>query len=141
MSFVVTRDDWIALVQRVDAIEAAQDALAVIDFSALTTTDSDSNTMIKAHAYLAATDGFVHVKGVSTTDSQTIKGYVGADNNPESNGNQVQGVSSNIGGAFELSMSFSVAEGEYFEITSTVGGALSIFWRSAITLSAPADQD
>jgi len=109
-------------------------------FSALTLNDSESNAMLKAHAYLAATDGFIHVNTVST-DGKVLRGYIGATTDPAGAGSLVQ-VHVNEGSGLKYeSISFSVAKDEYFEITYDGTQAPSIFWRSVGTLSSPVDQD
>ncbi len=110
--------------------------------SAYTLNDSDSNAMKKTHAYLAVTDGIVCARG-TYTDNDVLNGYVDTDNNPASGGLLVasNGQSGATGKLF--SVTFPVAEGEYFEITVTGTGTADpdIYWKSFGTLSAPVDQD
>ena len=108
------------------------------DFSAYTDEDDDSTAMLKDHAYLAATDGFVHANFVSNGSNQHITGYIDGTTDPAGAGEimDVDFVSLTGGSG---GVSFEVAAGEYFEITC--GATPTIYWRSMGTLSAPVDQD
>jgi len=103
-----------------------------------TANDSESNTMLKAHAYLAQTAGFVTTWASSTVGS--LKGYVGTTTNPAGAGTQVAQNTSG-GGTGDPFISFFVGNGKYFEITQT-GGTVTILWTPLVSGgAAPIDQD
>lgn len=112
---------------------------SVFGFSAYTNQDSESNAMLKAHAYLAATAGFVSAKSNQTNNAQPLKGYVGLTNDPAGAGTEIQSSADGDSGS-EKSVFFAVAAGEYFEITQTTDTPV-ILWKSIGTLSKPVDQD
>lgn len=113
-----------------------------IAFSAYTNEDSDAQALAKDHAYLAATDGFVHVMASDFDQEDYLNGYVGNTDDPSGAGDliesEIQGSNSNNA---VVSIGFEVAAGEYFEITSTAGAIDNIWWKSRGTLSKPVDQD
>lgn len=113
---------------------------AATAFSAITDEDSEANAMLKAHAYLAATDGFVYATVTATAQGNYLRGYVGDTDDPAGAGILLQ--DENVyASTWEMSISFSVATGEYFEVTTNSTNAVSIYWRSIGTLSKPVDQD
>lgn len=114
-------------------------AIPDTSLSAYTNEDSESNAMLKAHAYKAATDGFVSV--VCTMGvKQNIRGYVGNTNDPAGAGDMVDASGTGDGGNNIAGMFFAVANDEYFEVTAS-NGTPAIRWKSIGTLSKPVDQD
>ena len=130
-----TADAQLANKKYVDDLIASE-----VTMSAYTSEDSEGNSMLKSHAYLAATDGFVVASVDSNGSGTNLKGYVGTTNDPAGAGDLV-GYNSYAGSAHGESICFPVAEGEYFEITTTATGTPSILWKSMGTLSKPVDQD
>ena len=118
--------------------QIAAELLASIQFSAYCSDDSESNAMLKAHAYKAATAGFVTAY-ISLTTGQTLKGYVGDTNDPEGAGWLVQSLSAPGNATYAITM--YVGKDEYFEVTTTSSGAVTMRWKSVGTLSKPIDQD
>lgn len=110
-----------------------------VKLSAYTNEDSNGDAMLKAHAYKAATAGFVSAFVSLTNSNTSIRCYVGLTNDPEGAGDQI-GANEADANASLKSLFFAVAEGEYFEITSP-SGAPTIRWKSFGTLSKPVDQD
>lgn len=109
-----------------------------LDLSTYTPNDSESNAMLKAHAYKAATDGEVTASIITNADFQRIRGYIDDTSDPAGAGhlkdaNQILS-SGEIGG-----VSFLVAKDEYFEITTNSTNAPTIYWRSFGTKSNPVD--
>lgn len=113
--------------------------LTGIVFSAYTDEDSETNAMLKAHAYKAATTGFVTAFVSSSAVGQGMNAYVGLTDNPEGARDLVQSQSNTAEGYFQAS--FPVAKDEYFELTTTSANAITIRWKSVGTLSKPVDQD
>ncbi len=111
-----------------------------IAFSAYTNEDSESNTILKSHAYLAATDGWVSAIVLSGTQGNGLVGYVGNTNDPEGAGDLIQGITVPANTTFAVSINFAVAEGEFFEVTSS-DTITDIWWKSIGALSKPVDQD
>ena len=113
--------------------------------SAYTNQDSESNTMLKSHAYKAATDGFVSADNAvaAADDNKYLDAYVGLTNDPAGAGALIcrQGVPNTDSTAHVGTGSIAVAKNEYFEITSTYTAAPTIRWKSFGTLSKPVDQD
>lgn len=117
--------------------------------SAYTNEDSDTNTLLltdpggTAHAYLAATDGFVVAYDSELDSGETIVGWIDTDSNPTSGGFVVASMESGSTDATHT-ITFPVAKGEYFEVTSdsTNPSATGVmFWKSLTTLGKPVDQD
>lgn len=108
--------------------------------SAYTDEDSNTDTMLVAHAYKAATDGFVTVYATTNGEGRVVKSYVGLDNDPEGTGDIVQ-YSQTYGNGAEISQNFPVAKDEYFEVVSVNATATVIRWKSMGVLSKPVDQD
>lgn len=133
-------DDEVLATQQ--SIKAYVDNLIASDLtlSAYTNEDSDSTAMIKAHAYLAATAGQVTAYD-TVGNNETFSAYVGTTTDPAGAGDLIgtstHGEAANIG----FTITFLVAEGEYFEITFDGSGEPTIRWKSFGTLSKPADQD
>ena len=111
---------------------------ASVTMSSITTVDSESNTLIVSHAYLAATDGFVNATSDLIDDNEQLIGYVDTDSDPVSGGTKLAIQEADTANEAQ-SISFSVASGEYFEVTCP--STTAIYWRSMGTLSAPVDQD
>ncbi len=111
--------------------------IATIVGGSPTGNDSESNTMLKAHAYLAQTAGFVNAYS-STSSSNALRGFVGSTTNPAGVGTQVavSQTSSQL-----PSISFFVANGKYFEITLTTQ-VVTIRWTPLISGGGkPIDQN
>ncbi len=110
-----------------------------LDFSDIDPNDSEPTAMLKAQAYLAATDGFVvaSLQGTSTA-AEDLKGYIGSTTDPAGAGDLIAMDSPGVNNDAAC-IAFSVAAGEYFEITAT--GVPTIYWRSRGAYSAPVDQD
>jgi hypothetical protein len=121
------------------ATQIAANIASEVTLSAYTNQDSESNAMLKSHAYLAATGGFVAVY-VANQNGKILKGYVGATNNPAGAGTLIQKAEDGEG-AQAACFPFPVAEGEYFEITYDGSNTPVILWKSMGTLSKPVDQD
>ncbi len=113
---------------------------SIFGFSAYTNLDSDGATMLVAHAYKAATDGFVTVYATTNGEGRIVLSYVGLTDDPVGAGVIVQ-YNQTYGNAAEISQSFPVAKDEYFEIISANATATIIRWKSIGTLSKPVDQD
>lgn len=100
--------------------------------------DSESNAMLKAHAYLAQTSGFVNA--FIDNDENALSGYVGNTNNPAGAGtliarNTVVGNAANDPFIFLF-----VGNGKYFEIVAV--GTPTIIWTPLVSGgAAPIDQD
>ncbi len=107
-------------------------------FSAYTTQDSESNTLLKAHAYKAQTDGMVIVFD-TLLSGEDFKGFVGATNDPAGAGTQV--MISGDGASATYTGTFFVQKDAFFEVTTDQSGNPSIRWMSIGTLSKPIDQD
>ncbi len=108
---------------------------ATAGFSSYTTDDSESNAMLKSHAYKAATDGFVVAN--AGLNSQELNGYVDDTNDPVGAGIRVcySGFTESAAGT----ITFPVKQDEYFEISTA--STPTIYWMSIGTLSEPIDQD
>lgn len=101
-----------------------------------TLNDSESNAMLKAHAYLAQTSGFVNAFNTGTGNNKL---FVHTTNDPAGAGTKVDewegDAAADKGGMFTF-----VANGKYFEVTS--GGTPTILWTPLVTGgAAPIDQD
>jgi len=112
--------------------------------SAYTDEDSNSDAILKSHAYLAATDGKVYATS-ECDNGQNVIVYVetatqyGIDSDPTAGGDIIEYSESSATDIW-CSVSAEVAKGEYFEITSA-GTIPAIHWKSFGTLSKPVDQD
>lgn len=128
-----------------DKVASQQSIKAYIDtqiaFSAYTNEDSETNAMLKDHAYLAATDGFVVAKIQLSEITDELKGYVGATDDPAGAGVQICRQMTGSTANATATISFPVAEGEYFEIVTVSASTPTIQWKSRGTLSKPVDQD
>lgn len=111
-----------------------------IAFTSYTVQDSESQTMLKAHAYLTATDGFVAVRSPIGAAGEVISGYVGTTSDPAGAGDLIQRGAGD-GAGDTISLFFAVKSGEYFEITDSGSNTPDIRWMSRGTLSKPVDQD
>ncbi len=115
--------------------------IATKAFGAYTVQDDNSATMVVAHAYLANQDGFVVVQH-TVNGAMDVIGYIDTDTNPASGGT----VAGRMKAAIYVStsdvqtMTFPVASGKYFEITSA-NGTQSIRWYPIGTLVKCTDQD
>ncbi len=102
------------------------------------TVDSDAQTMVKAHAYLAQTLGYVTAWS-NTASTSAIKGYVGTTNNPAGAGTQVGENGSQT--SIKSFVSFLVGNGNYFELTHAAA-VVNITWTPIVSGGAnPIDQD
>lgn len=112
---------------------------AGITWGSLTGVDSEGNSFLKAHAYLAAQNGMVHVYA-DLESGETIKGYNDNSSDPAGAGTQmVISEGQDLTDHF-MSVTFTVASGRYFEITSDV--TPTIVWQAMeSTGGAPVDQD
>jgi len=112
---------------------------SIFGFSGYTNEDSDGNAMIVAHAYKAATDGFVVVNIGGIGAGKNLYGYVGGTDDPAGAGILVRRmacVDNDTGGFI-----FPVAKDAYFEITTNSASTPTIYWVSIGTLGNPVDQD
>lgn len=109
--------------------------------AAPTANDSDATAMLKAHAYLAQTSGFVNAFHTANSSGQ-LNGYVGATTDPAGAGTLVDNQIINAGGSAYPHVHFFVPNGMYFEITTAAAAALSIVWTPMKSGgAAPIDQD
>ena len=110
-----------------------------VTFSAYTNEDDASDTLIKDHAYLANSSGFV-IAYCQADASEYLRGYVGDTDNPAGAGVLVQsaeGESTTV-----ICIFFAVGAGQYFEVTISAGTTgNAIRWQSVGTLQKPTDQD
>lgn len=119
--------------------DASIDAVHIATvLSAYTANDSESNAMLKDHAYLAATDGFVYASCAPNSAGDHIAGYIDGTTDPAGAGENVAAAQAHAT-AQRIGVSFAVASGEYFEITCAA--TPSIWWRTIGTLSAPVDNN
>ncbi len=103
-----------------------------------TVNDSQSNPMLKSHAYLAQTAGFV--TAFVNDSGNTINGYVGSTNDPPSAG-ILMGSSQHTASPGNPFISFFVGSGKYFEITMATSTP-TITWTPLVASgAAPIDQD
>ncbi len=103
-----------------------------------TTEDSETNAMLKSHAYLAQSDGVVRVTVTSSAADQPLRGFVGSTTNPAGAGDIAQMVIPNTSSQ-PIGINFTVKSGEYFEITNTQTPVIK--WLSFGTQVKPIDQD
>lgn len=104
-----------------------------------TTDDSESNSMLKAHAYLTQTSGFVNAFATLQAGENLI-GFVGSTNDPAGAGATMANTQTDTNGRFSA-ISFFVGNGKYFEITVS-SGTPTILWTPLVTGgAAPIDQD
>ncbi len=100
------------------------------------TIDSESNAMLKAHAYKAQTAGFAYARVFE--GNVEVKGYVGSTDNPAGAGTHL--VSNGSSSTANSGITIFVPKDLYFEFTST--GTVTIAWGSLIAGGgAPIDQD
>ena len=103
-----------------------------------TANDSESNPMLKSHAYLTQTAGFVNAF-MNSTDVNWLEAYVGTTSDPYGAGIKIDASRNLESGAFNVS--FFVAKGKYFELRH-VNQVLTINWTPLIAGGgAPIDQD
>ena len=101
-----------------------------------TINDSESNEMLKFHAYKVQTSGFVTARASSTAN--ILVGWVGDTNDPAGAGIRV--IHSKVA-ADSPSIAFFVPNGKYFEITITTATP-TIVWTPLVSGgAAPVDQD
>lgn len=101
--------------------------------------DSESNTMLRSHAYLAQGSGFVTSYG-SGAAGYELEGYVDTDNNPVDGGALVAHSGLNDSGE-KMFIMFFVPNGKYFEVISDRIGTV-IYWTPLVSGgAAPVDQD
>lgn len=110
-----------------------------VNLSAYTNLDSENNAMVIAHAYKAATAGFVYAHSQDGAVGNVLIGYVGTTDDPAGAGTLIQPIHrSSLN--YDICVSIAVAKNEYFEITSSASDVV-ILWKSHGTLSKPVDQD
>ncbi len=127
--------------QALKAYVAAQIAAIIasdVTLSAYTDEDFDSNTMLKDHAYKAATGGMVFAYSLTIDEGENLNVFVGTTNDPVGAGTLIQ-TSEGATANNEHSIGVLVAEDEYFEIECNKTPI--ILWKSFGTLSKPVDQD
>ena len=112
-----------------------------LKLSAITNEDSDGNAMLKAHAYLAQSHGEVNSHVEYTGGNQNISGFVGNTNDPAGAGTKINndGIPGASAENIRGGVSFDVAKGEYFEITTGSASAATVLWRSFGPLKKPVD--
>ena len=102
-----------------------------------TANDSESNAMLKSHAYFTQTAGFVTAYDID--DQTLIAGYVHTTSNPAGAGTKVAQMQAAVVNSDQF-ISFFVANGKYFEVTA--GGTPTITWTPFILGGgAPVDHD
>lgn len=132
-----THNRHVANKKYVDDQVAAAIATATEGDTAVTV-DSESNTMLKSHAYLAQTSGFVTAWAASSY--ATLKGFVGATTDPAGAGVQV-GQSQVVSFTYDPFISFFVPNGKYFEVTLPTDTP-TITWTPVVTGGdAPVDNN
>ena len=113
---------------------------APLKLSAYTNQDSEGNAILKAHAYLAKSAGFISAQ-CDLAEGKDLWGFVGLTNDPAGAGIMVgraeAGPSS--GAAVWKNITFLVAKGEYFEITTDDADDPIIYWKSFGVLKKPVD--
>lgn len=122
-----------------DAIAAAATAAiaAAIAGDVPTPNDSESNAMVKAHAYLAQTSGYV-TAWTEAQNSNWLRGYVGITNDPAGAGTNADSSAHATG---YPSITFFVGKGKYFEVTHD-SQTVTIIWTPLVSGGeAPVDQD
>lgn len=103
-----------------------------------TPNDSESNPMLKSHAYLAQTAGFVNAF-FTLADVNMATAHIGTTSDPFGEGIMISQHRCLEAGMFDLS--FFVAKGLYFEIRHPAT-APTILWTPLIAGGgAPIDQD
>ena len=115
-------------------------ALGVVSvFGAFSNQDDDGNAMLKAHAYLANQDGFV-TASVNLTNGATVYGHIGATDDPAGAGTEIARESNTADTGYRY-VTFPVAKGKYFELTTTSANAITIYWHPVGVLVKPTDQE
>ena len=119
------------------AVSSSHDyKLAKLVGEAATADDSESNAMLKSHAYLAQTAGFVTV--FASTDNR-MQLYVGATNDPAGAGTLVN--ESHATNTDRINVHAFVPNGRYFEVTLS-SETPTIIWTGMVNGGAkPVDQD
>lgn len=128
----------VASQQSIKAYIDAQIA-AYVTLSAYTDEDSESNAMLKSHAYKAATDGWVTAYSLLSDSGEAMILYVGSTDDPVGAGDIIQAQESAAANN-EISVGGFVAKDEYFEITND-NADTTILWKSMGTLSKPVDNN
>lgn len=115
---------------------------ANVTLSDYTTEDSESNAMLKSHAYLAQTDGTATCHLTAMTLNGILIGYVGNTTNPPSSSDNIV-ARYEAAGTDACSINFEVQAGKYFEIriSDATPGTVVIKWVSRGALLKPIDQD
>jgi hypothetical protein len=104
-----------------------------------TLVDSESNTFLKSHAYLAGQNGVVHAFA-SLNTNHTLIGYTGATSDPAGAGLMVAYTANKAPTSVYQSITMTVVSGRYFEITCTA--TPTIIWQPMrSTGGSPVDQD
>lgn len=120
-----------------------EDVIATVPpnfLSAYTHQDSEGITMVKDHAYKAATDGQVTVFD-NVTEDKSLNAYVGLTSDPVGAGDLIGQASHGEAANISFTITFLVAKDEYFEITYSGSGEPTIRWKSFGTLSKPVDNN
>ncbi len=113
-------------------------ASAGADGDVPTANDSEPTAMLKDHAYLTQTSGFVDA--IINSTSNAVQGFVGTTNDPAGAGTNVQHQRSNAA-ASDSCIHFFVGNGKYFEIVAA-GDTPTIYWTPLVAGGgAPIDQD
>ncbi len=118
-------------------------AILARGFGVSTGNDSDTNAMVEDHAYLAGTDGIITAWQTNDGGGSafTVKGYVGATNNPAGAGTLFASAEGYVT-EDRLFISFPVPTGKYFEVVlGEAASTCTIMWHPFGTLIAPIDQD
>ena len=109
---------------------------------AISNLDSESNAIIKDHAYLAQVDGFVYAEDdLNSVTNISLQGFIDSTNDPAGAGTRVGFQEHTTGSATPSfhSIYFAVPAGWYFEVIAS--GNPIIRWQSKDTDSKPIDQD
>ena len=117
--------------------------VATQGFGNLTGADSESNPLVKDHAYLAQQDGVVHTYILNTGGAnRRLSGYNGTTNDPVGSGALMVSQNSPSDPAIGLSITFAVESGRYWEVTMGTVEVTDILWQPTQTTGgSPIDQD
>jgi len=131
-------DNWTPKLEKlIYRLIARKSAGGNTDGDVPTANDSESNAMLKSHAYLTQTSGFVDATILSTTNA--IQLFVGTTNDPAGAGTMVAQQRANAASSDSHAGCF-VASGKYFEVVSA--STPTILWSPLVTGGgAPIDQD
>jgi len=121
------------------SIDPAHIGTILTAFSSTSVNDSDGSAMLKDHAYLAQTDGFVTVYITLTNNEDRVYLDIDDDDNPAADSIVRLGQEADAATS-EKSVSSIIPNGMYFEVTCSTGTP-TINWISIGTETKPADQD